>query len=103
MRFTGHTLNQALKATRLHAPSVRNALFRAKLLALRCVYETTVYARFTYPGEEEAQRSLREAIETCRLLRRLGEDVAKLRKQIHEARSVPMALADVDALTLMPP
>lgn len=92
MRTNWHSLNILIRTAKSRPPSTQRAITLGRLRALRSLYETSVYARFTLPGEEDTQLSLRQAIVTCRELRKLGHDVKKLRAQIKEARLVPLDL-----------
>lgn len=103
MRYTGHTIARTVRLARAahaHAPTPASALALGKLLALRALYETTIYARIALPGLGEAQRTLREAVECHRLLRKLGgtppAELRRLRRALDTARRVPCELPDVD-------
>jgi hypothetical protein len=100
MRVTGITINQMiLKAKSQPLDRVR-AVYIGKLRALRAVYETSVYARFTLPVVGPQQRSLREAICVAKELRDMGMPRGKLQREIREARRVPMDL-DMEMLATL--
>lgn len=92
MRTNWHAINLLIRTAKARPPSTQRALTLGRLRALRALYETSVYARFSFPEGGETQRSLKEATATCLELRRLGQDVRQLRAQIKEARYVPMDL-----------
>jgi hypothetical protein len=92
MRTNWHTITTMIRNAEADLPSAQRAIALGRLRALRSLYETSVYARFSLPGEEDTQLSLSQASVTCRELRKLGHDVKKLRAQIKEARLVPLDL-----------
>jgi hypothetical protein len=104
MRYTGESIERAIRLALIEhrcAPSASTATKLAKLRALRALYETSVYANIALPGLGTAQRSLREATECYRILRKLPPDVQRserraLKRAIAEARKVPMELPEVD-------
>ena len=89
MKLTGVSLAKEIKAVRKDSNAVERL---AQLLALNDLYETSVYARFTFPSGT-AQRSLREANHVRRLLRRLKRDTLQLSREIRAAETVPVTLA----------
>ena len=92
MRTNWYFIARAIRAAKTRPLTTARALTLGKFRALRALYETSVYARFSFPGTEDEQRSLREATATCRELQRQGHDVRALRAQIKEARLVPLDL-----------
>jgi hypothetical protein len=91
MRVDGYALAAMLRDAKGQPTGLGKALLLGRLRAARALYETSVYARFSFPQGAE-QCSLRTALAVCAELRNLGQDVRNLRAQIKEARHVPLDL-----------